>query len=281
NSSTYIDGVVDKIVGGGTPSRDIPDYYVGTIPWFTVKDMDGSFYMGESQEYINENAIKDSTTNLIEANNVIIATRIALGKGFVNTREITINQDLKALYLNEHKVNKCYFLYWYLHKKDLIKSMGSGSTVKGIRLEQLREFKLPVPPLIEQQKIAEILSKVDEQIENTEKLIEKTKELKKGLMQKLLTKGIGHREFKKTELGEIPVEWEVKKIGELAMIDYGISEAVSQNTDHNIGIPIITGANIGLDGKLDTSKLVYIERKNQERFKLNVGDLLFNWGLLN
>ena len=64
----------------------------------------------------------------------------------------------------------------------------------------------------EQEKIAEILSTIDSQIEDTEKLIEKSKELKKGLMQKLLTKGIGHSEFKKTEVGEIPVEWEVKSI---------------------------------------------------------------------
>ncbi len=73
-------------------------------------------------------------------------------------------------------------------------------------------MKIPFPPLPEQQKISSILSKVDEQIEQTEQIIEKTELLKKGLMQKLLTKGIGHTKFKKTELGEIPEEWEIVEL---------------------------------------------------------------------
>ena len=67
-----------------------------------------------------------------------------------------------------------------------------------------------LPPIKEQQKISLILSSVDEKIENTDKLIEKTKELKKGLMQRLLTKGIGHDRFKDTEIGRIPEEWDIK-----------------------------------------------------------------------
>ena len=65
------------------------------------------------------------------------------------------------------------------------------------------------PPLKEQQKIASILSNVDELIQKTEQIIEQTQRLKKGLMQRLLTKGIGHTKFKKTELGEIPEEWKL------------------------------------------------------------------------
>ena len=71
-------------------------------------------------------------------------------------------------------------------------------------------------PLEEQEKIALIRSTVDEQIDNVDALIEKNKELKKGLMQTLLTKGIGHTKFKKTEIGEIPEEWEVKILDEIS-----------------------------------------------------------------
>ena len=76
-------------------------------------------------------------------------------------------------------------------------------------MEALNNYLIPIPPLKEQEKIVEILSTVDSQIDDIEKLIDKSKELKKGLMQKLLTKGIGHSEFKKTEAGEIPASWEV------------------------------------------------------------------------
>ena len=82
-----------------------------------------------------------------------------------------------------------------------------------LSMENIRKLKMIVPKKEEQEKISLILSTVDEQIDNVDALIEKNKELKKGLMQTLLTKGIGHTKFKKTEIGEIPEEWEVINAG--------------------------------------------------------------------
>ncbi|WP_317722626.1 restriction endonuclease subunit S [Clostridium tetani] len=111
------------------------------------------------------------------------------------------------------------FLYYYVStnkfRQQAELNMTGSAGQKRVPTTFLNDNKLVVPPLKEQQKIAEILSTVDSEIDDTDKLIEKTKELKKGLMQRLLTKGIGHTEFKKTEIGEIPVEWEVKKSEEV------------------------------------------------------------------
>lgn len=101
--------------------------------------------------------------------------------------------------------------------------LATGATVYGISKTNIKSIIIAVPPLPEQKKIAEILSTVDELIEQTDALIEKTKELKNGLMQQLLTRGIGHTRFKKTELGEIPEEWEVCKFGEVLELEYGFS----------------------------------------------------------
>jgi len=105
-------------------------------------------------------------------------------------------------------------LYW-----NHITSSQAGSTLKNISLPVIRSLNVPLPPSIkEQQKIAEILSTIDEAIQKTDEIIAKTERLKKGLMQELLTKGIGHKEFKDTEIGRIPREWEVirlKSIGDI------------------------------------------------------------------
>ena len=92
-------------------------------------------------------------------------------------------------------------------------------------------FELPiiVPPIEEQEKIASILSTVDEQIDNVNALIEKNKELKKGLMQTLLTKGIGHTKFKKTEIGEIPEEWEINNLGNIVEVISGATPKTNIN----------------------------------------------------
>lgn len=108
-----------------------------------------------------------------------------------------------------------YFYQSYYSEKQ-IKKITQGSSNININANNIKSLKIPLPPLKEQQKISEILSTVDEQIKQTDQLIEKTTELKKGLMQQLLTRGIGHTEFKQSELGEIPVEWYVVAIKEVA-----------------------------------------------------------------
>ncbi len=103
-----------------------------------------------------------------------------------------------------------------------------GSNYPAVNTSDIKGTYIIVPPLKEQEKIAEILSTVDSQIDDTEKLIEKSNELKKGLMKKLLTKGIGHSEFKKTEVGEIPASWEVKKFKDVSKINQGLQIAIEE-----------------------------------------------------
>lgn len=136
-------------------------------------------------------------------------------ESLLNQRVLKINK-----YDNETIV-KNYLLYSLEKHLDYIHRITSGTTVKHLKKSDIENLIIPIPPIKEQQKIAEILSTVDEQIEQTDQLIEKTKELKKGLMQQLLTKGIGHTEFKQSELGEIPDNWEVKRLSEVTSIING------------------------------------------------------------
>jgi type I restriction enzyme S subunit len=103
------------------------------------------------------------------------------------------------------------FLTYYLLSSSVQREHFVGLKVRSaqphLNSSQVEETPVPVPPLSEQQKIAEILSTVDQAIEKVDEAIEKTQKLKKGLMQELLTKGIGHKEFKETEIGRIPREW--------------------------------------------------------------------------
>ncbi|MEQ7415279.1 restriction endonuclease subunit S [Xanthomonas campestris pv. campestris] len=162
NKATLGD-LITLIVGGGTPSRNVAAYFDGNTPWFTVKDLK-SLYPTDAEEHISDDAILLSATSLIEANTLIIATRIALGKAIIPTVRCAINQDLKALYLGRDVPPK-FILYWFMANDQMIKSHGSGTTVKGIRLEHVKEFPLKVPPAREQcrivDRIEELLSYLD------------------------------------------------------------------------------------------------------------------------
>jgi len=117
----------------------------------------------------------------------------------------------------EDKIDR-FFLFYLLKfdkfRQKIIASMTGTTGRQRASKKAVENLLIPLPPLPEQKKIAEILRTVDEAIERTERL-------KKGLMQRLLTKDIKHERFKKTELGEIPEEWRVVRLGEIAELKSG------------------------------------------------------------
>ena len=222
---------VDKMTGGGTPTRDNKRYWNGKIPWATVKDLQSSF-ISKTEEYITEEGLKKSSANLIPANTLILATRMAVGKPVLFDKDVAINQDLKAIIPKDY-IDTTFLFYWFLSKQNYLEFLGSGSTVKGIRLEVLKGWKIAFHQKKKKKKIASILSTVDEKIETIEGQIKETQNLKKGLMQRLLTKGIGHTQFQSSPLGEIPESWEVKKLGDIFKLKSGESLPKSKVIDGN------------------------------------------------
>lgn len=152
-----------SIIGGGTPSRRLPSYFEGDIPWFTVKDMKTA-KPKDAEEHISAAAVAASATNIVPANTLIVATRIALGKAIKPTVACAINQDLKALIVGRG-VDANFLLYWIEANERTIQELGSGTTVSGIRLDTLRGLPLQLPPSAEQTrivaKVEELLSDLD------------------------------------------------------------------------------------------------------------------------
>jgi len=132
------------------------------------------------------------------------------------------------------------WVFYSLVHKNVLPFINGGTRAK-LNQADLRVLPIAIPPLPEQRKIAAILSSVDEAIEKTEAIIEQTEKVKKGLMQQLLTKGIGHTKFKKTEIGEIPEEWEVKRLSEISLINMGQSPSSAVCNDLGEGIPFFQG----------------------------------------
>lgn len=153
-------GNLVQIIGGGTPTRDNPEYWGGRIPWITVKDFGDKIDIRSSQEWITSAGLESSSANLIDAENVILVTRMALGSVAINKIPVAINQDLKALICSEKLLSK-YLLFFLLSKKNYFEYIGSGATVKGITLDAVRDLLIPLPPLEEQKRIAAILEEAD------------------------------------------------------------------------------------------------------------------------
>ncbi|KUH34849.1 hypothetical protein APY94_00090 [Thermococcus celericrescens] len=219
---------------------------------------------------------------MVPKGHIIVATRVGLGKAAITKIDVAINQDLTGIILKSEKIEPEYAVRVITSPlvARLIIASARGTTIKGISRKELSKIKLPLPPLSEQKKIAEVLRTIDEAIQAVDESIAKLERLKKGSMERLLTQGINHTRFKEVELNgrkvRIPEEWEVKKVEDV------IIEAkpgfASGKRDEN-GIIQLRMNNITTDGRvvLDHYLKVPIPRnKNIEDYLLKPGDVLFN-----
>ena len=199
------------IIGGGTPSRDNPSFWGGDIPWLTVKDMRRR-RPTDAQEHITQQAVKESATNIIPPDTVITATRVGLGKVVRVPFAAAINQDLKALVVGPD-LDKSYLEYLLVSIATFLESIGSGTTVKGIRLETLRQLPIPLAPLQEQREIVAELekqfSRLDEAVANLQRVKANLKRYKASVLKAAVEgrlveteAALAHREGRTYETGE-------------------------------------------------------------------------------
>lgn len=160
--------IILKDVGGGTPSKSVPEYWNGgTIPWVTVKDFSGaeSGYLKDTIDHITQEGLDNSASNMVDEDAIIICMRMALGKIVRVARPMAINQDLRAIWLKEY-VLEDYFVYFY----STLKVEGRGMTVSGIRKDELMNYAFPVPPIREQERIVKKIDEIFKQLNVIEKL---------------------------------------------------------------------------------------------------------------
>lgn len=190
------------IVSGGTHDTNNPEYWDGYVLWVTPSEVSAlsNRFIWDTERKITEKGLKHSSAKLLPVNSLIICTRATIGDCCINKKPICTNQGFKNIIVTGNNVD---FLYYLIskNKHELIRK-ACGSTFLEISKKDIDNLKFPIPPLAEQEKIAEILGTWDEAIEKLSSLIEQKKLLKKGLMQKLLTGKV--RLFKTSPLaGEV------------------------------------------------------------------------------
>jgi restriction endonuclease S subunit len=155
-------GHLTKSLSGGTPSKANLDFWVGTIPWVSPKDMK-SFYLSDSIDHITEEAVIESSTNIVPKDTVLLVVRSGILQHTIpisiTTREMAINQDIKALIFNS-SVQPAYAAYFIdvYQKKLLPLIVKHSTTVQSINTEQFDSLKIPIPPKEIQESI---VSKMD------------------------------------------------------------------------------------------------------------------------
>lgn len=187
----------------------------------------GNFFTNQ-QWYYSDLELEES--KYCDNGDLLYAWSASFGPKIWDGSKVIYHYHIWKLRLAEN-IDKKFLYYSLLADVNKLKRSLTGSTMVHISKENMEPRLFPVPSLKEQQKIAEILSSVDATIEKTEQVIAKTEEVKKGLMQQLLTKGIGHTEFKQSEIGKIPVNWGASLLGSVCEIDPSYKIPKGSNCD--------------------------------------------------
>jgi type I restriction enzyme S subunit len=273
NWKTFKIEQLGQTVSGGTPKTNVKNYWDGDINWITPTDvtaMKGRKFIDSTNRKITKEGLESSSANMLPIGTLIICTRATIGDCVVNKIPISTNQGFKSLIPNDNVLSE-YLYYWIISNKQTLINQSSGSTFLELSTKSFKNLDVIIPPLPEQQKISEILSTVDAKIEIIDQQISETYELKKGLMQQLLSKGIGHTEFKDSVLGKIPKSWEVVKQAEVATFYNG--RAYKRTEWEESGIPVIRLQNLTGTGK----DYYYSNLELPEHQYCHKGDLLYMW----
>lgn len=231
-------GEIANISSGTTPFRKNPLFYDNAdIPWVKTTDLNNS-YITTTEEKVSMYALNNTSLRLYPTNTVLVAMYGGfnqIGRTGKLAMEATINQALSALVLKNDDVNSDYLLFWLNTNVEKWKRFaGSSRKDPNINGKDVAEFSILIPPLKEQEKIAEILLTCDKAIRLTTQIITQLKQRNQGLAQQLLT---GEKRVKGFEKSV----WKEVKLGEL--LDYGQpTNYLVKNTDYSneYKIPVLT-----------------------------------------
>ena len=162
---------------------------------------------------------------------ILVSTVRPYLRNFARIRESTNNLVASTGYAVVRPGDRVDGSFLYQHVMsdgfvEFLKPRMRGSNYPAVKGADVEEYTLSLPSLAEQRKIAATLSSVDDAIEKTQAVIDQVQVVKRGLMRDLLTRGVPgrHTRFKKTEVGEMPEEWELKKLIDIARDQTGIAK---------------------------------------------------------
>lgn len=214
---------MSEVIPAGWVHKKLGDVAVltmGQSPTSQTYNLDGiglPFFQGKADFSSRKAIVRNwcsEPNKIAQAGSVLFSVRAPVGEVNIAPTDCCIGRGLAAISAKDADPE---FLFQYLcHSKSQFEAVSQGSTFESINGNELKEFLFLYPPLPEQQKIAIILSSVDDVIEKTRAQIDKFKDLKTGMMQELLTQGIGHTEFKDSSVGRIPSSWVIKLLDEVA-----------------------------------------------------------------
>ena len=203
----------EKTFGGGTPKTSNESFWKGNIPWIQSSDLiEGSLFDVEPRKYISQDAVNKSATKLVPENSVAIVTRVGVGKLAFMPFSYATSQDF--LSLSVLKTDPQFTVYALYKKLQSELNAVQGTSIKGVTKDELLAKEIMIPCYEEQEKIGSYLHSLDLLITLHQRKLEKLKEYKKGMLQKMFPKN--GEKIPEVRFPGFTNDWEQRKLSELS-----------------------------------------------------------------
>ena len=211
---------VSSIVNGSTPDSSNSDFWDGEIHWITPSDLglqNGKKLIGDSSRKITRLGLENCGASLTPKGSILLSTRAPIGHMAISIFETCTNQGCKTIVINQEKVDGSYLYYYLLANKQILQSLGQGSTFIELSSQNLKDFVVIRPSLVEQKAIADYLDRktaqIDTLIAKKQRQIELLQEQQTAIINQAVTKGLDPSLKMKDSgiswLGHIPEHWNV------------------------------------------------------------------------
>jgi len=284
-------------VSGGTPPKSNPAYWGGDIPWVSAKDMK-EFRLYDSQDHVTPEALGNGTRSVPPRSILLLVRGMTLHDDLpicMVMREMTFNQDVKALVPNQHVVPE-FLAYWLLaNKPDLLQLVDSASHGTGrIHTPVFKDTELRLPPPSVQQRIADVLGKLDDKNELNRRMNRTLEKMAAAIFKSWFIDFDPTRAkvegrdpnlpaeiadlfpdiFEDSELGPIPKGWDVKPLDEIADYLNGLACQKHPAVKGQKSLPVIKIRELrqGITGNTDRASIDV-----PPKYIVEDGDILFSW----
>ena len=266
-------GDVCSIMGGGTPSRQVSDYFGGSIVWLTPTEINKKniHVISTSREYITTEGYKNSSARIIPTGSVLLTSRASIGYVAIAGCDLTTNQGFAA-FTPLAELHNLYLAYWLKSQKKNLEDKATGTTFKEIAKAVLKTLELPLPPLPVQQqivaKIEELFSELDAGVQELKTALFRLKVYRQAVLQNKLS----NKNWPTIQLdGLLQPGRNSIKTGPFGM--------ALGKTDHRAsGIPVLGIENIGRGKFWDRNKIFITADKAAElsSYTVSEGDLIIS-----
>ena len=223
-------GEICEVIGGGTPKTDVPEYWNGNIPWLSPPDFTSSNrWVKSTQKTITDRGLNESSTKMLEAGDLIISARGTVGALAQLKKPMTFSQTNYGLKAIPKFTNNDFLFYAVKHNLQSIRKFSYGAVFNTITKNTFNEIQVSLPPLSEQEAIAEVLSSLDDKIDLLHRQNKTLEDMAQALFRKWFVEGANER-------------LQAGKLGDVIELRYGKGLQKSERTGK--GFPVVGSSGI-------------------------------------